>query len=210
MNREIVLVMGMTGFGKSWWTKLYHEKFSRCVVYDPAASFDVEEWVDPEEIFTRLTSEKPPATFDYGFIQSEAVEGIGHLMFAVGNNCFIIEELASVFDKGLMKTPEWAKNLIFFGRHQACSLVLVAQRPTYIPIDFRSQANRVITFCQHEGSDMDWLTEFYGRERMKRLATLPKFTCFDYQDGGRITEYSIRPQVEKTFGVKLDSSISIL
>lgn len=209
MNRDIVLVMGMTGYGKSWWTKLFHRGYRRTVVYDPAASFEVKEWLDPEEILERLLSEKPPSQFDYGFVDPDAVEGIGDLLFSVGENLYIVEELATVFEKGLMRTPQWAKNMCFFGRHRACSLVLVAQRPTYIPIDFRSQANRVITFCQHEGVDMDWLTDFYGKERMKRLASLPKFSCFDYHNG-EVKEYSIRPQVEKIFGIKLDNSLSIV
>lgn len=211
-TREIVLVMGMTGFGKSWWTKLYHQGFSRKVVYDPAASFDVKEWLEPEEIAERLLGDKPPEKFDYGFVDSDpdVVGAVGDIMFAAGKNLYIVEELATVFEKGLMRTPQWAKNMCFFGRHRECSLVLVAQRPTYIPIDFRSQANRVITFCQHEGSDMDWLTDFYGKERMKRLPTLPKFTCFDYHYEGVVREYSIKPKVEEVFGIKLDNRVSIV
>lgn len=204
MNREIVLVMGMTGYGKSWWTKLYHRLWSRTVVYDPAASFQVKEWLTPEEIFERLTAEKPPQKFDYGFVDDdeESVSGIGRLVFYTGNVMYIIEECATVFEKGMMRSPKWVKDLCFFGRHRACSLVLIAQRPTYIPIDIRSQANRVISFCQHEGSDMDWLTDFFGKDRMKRLSTLPKFSCFDYHNG-EVREYSIKPEVKKVFGVDL-------
>lgn len=207
MNREIVLVMGMTGFGKSWWSKLYHRLYSRSIVYDPVGSFPVKEWLEPDEIFERLTAESPPDKFQYGFVSQDAdhVAGIGALTFSVGRLAYFIEECATVFEKGMLRSPSWVKTLCFFGRHKACSLVLIAQRPTYIPIDIRSQANRVISFCQHEGTDMEWLTEFFGRERMKRLSTLERFTCFDYHNG-EVSEYSIKPLVKKTFGVLLDTS----
>ena len=207
MNREVVLVMGMTGYGKSWWSKLYHRLFSRSIVYDPVGSFPVKEWLQPDEIYERLTDEQPPKEFQYGFISQDEshVSGIGALTFTVGQMVYFIEECATVFEKGVTRSPQWVKTLCFFGRHKACSLVLIAQRPTYIPIDIRSQANRVISFCQHEGSDMDWLTEFYGRERMKRLPNIEKFSCFDYHNG-QVKEYSIKPLVAKHFGIILDSS----
>ena len=47
--REIVLVMGMTGWGKSWWSKLYSRMFERKLVYDPTLSFPVQAYLPIEE-----------------------------------------------------------------------------------------------------------------------------------------------------------------
>lgn len=207
-EREIVLVMGMTGWGKSWWSKLYHQRWLRSLVYDPAMSFPKVQWGDMDDHFSTLKeSEESPSQFKLGFIDPEEIGRGGDLTFAVGDMIYFIEECASVFEKGQARLPEWAKNLCFFGRHQSCSIVLIAQRPTYIPIDFRSQANRVITFCQHEDTDMDWLQGFMGKDRMSRMLQLPKFTCFDWHNG-QVNEYSIRGHVEKEFGIKLDIGMS--
>lgn len=207
-EREIVLVMGMTGWGKSWWSKLYHQKWPRSLVYDPAMSFPGVTWGTMDDHVNALfDTEDLPSRFKLGFVDDSEVEQGGSTTFAIGNMIFFVEECASVFEKGLARLPEWAKRLCFFGRHRSCSLVLIAQRPTYIPIDFRSQANRVISFCQHEDADMKWLGDFYGPERMDRLLTIPKFTCFDWHNG-QVNEYSIRDSVKKEFGVLLDNTHS--
>jgi hypothetical protein len=204
-TREIVLVMGMTGWGKTWWSKLYSKPHRRKVVYDPTASFPVAAYRPVEDIIEDvLDDQEHHRTFDYGFLNADGIPSIAGALFLVQNNLLVIEECATVFEKGLARLPEWGKRHCFLGRHRACSVVLIAQRPTYMPIDFRSQANRVITFCQHEGSDMDWLSDFFDNEKMDRLSSLPKFTCFDYHNGV-VSEYSIVQRVQEEFGVLLDS-----
>lgn len=204
--REIVLVMGMTGWGKSWWTKLYSRLFPRKLIYDPSATFPVDEYRPIEDIVEDLfDSEKKIESFNWGFIGQDDVPQAASALFVVENNMLIVEECATVFEKGLARLPDWGKRHCFYGRHRSCSIVLIAQRPTYIPIDFRSQANRVITFCQHEDADMGWLGGFFGKERMDRMLTIPKFTCFDWHNG-IVKEYSIRNQVKQVFGVSLDIS----
>lgn len=207
MNREIVLVMGMTGWGKSWWSKLYHQGFSRSFVYDPAMSF--QALYKPAEMIvdTLHENEHAPQNFRFGFVESEEAQQIGSLSFVLENNIMFLEECSAIFEKGQARMPDWAKRLCFYGRHRSCSIVLIAQRPTYIPIDFRSQANRVISFCQHETSDMDWLQDFFGREKMKSLTSLPKFTCFDWHNG-ICSQYSIVDRVRDVFGISLDMSQS--
>ena len=199
--------MGMTGYGKSWWSKIYHRLWKRSIVYDPAGSFPVKQWYRAADILEQWTDTPPPATFSYGFMDKgpDAIGGIGDAVYYYGNMIYFIEECATVFKKGMAICPEWLTNITFTGRHQACSLVLIAQRPTYIPVDIRSQANRVITFTQHEDSDTDWMKAFFGRERMKALPTLERFKCFDYHNG-QVTEYSIKPLVKKHYGIILDST----
>ena len=205
--REIVLVMGMTGWGKSWWSKLYSQKHDRKLVYDPSVSFPVDEYLPIEDIVGNILEEdRKSKKFNFGFVDPDDIPQAAGALFVLGENLLIIEECATVFEKGLARLPEWGKRHCFYGRHQSCSIVLIAQRPTYMPIDFRSQANRVITFCQHEGADTDWLQDFFGKERMQRMSQLPRYSCFDWHNG-KITEYSIVRKVQETFDVKLDNAI---
>lgn len=203
LEREITIVMGMTGWGKSWWSKLYSLKWKNRLIYDPSMSFPEVIWGNLHDHVENLIGEEPVPEFQYGFVDENEVPQAGSITFVRGNMMLMIEECAAVFEKGQARLPEWAKRLCFFGRHRECSLTLIAQRPTYIPIDFRSQANRVITFCQHEDADMQWLKEFFGKERMDRMMSIPKFTCFDWHNG-KVTEYSIVDQVKDQFGVLLD------
>jgi len=202
--REVVLVMGKTGWGKSWWSKLYSQKFDRKLVYDPSMSFPVDEYLPVDEIVNDIMDEERESkNFNFGFVDADDIPQAASALFVLGKNLLIVEECATVFEKGQARLPEWGKRHCFYGRHQSCSIVLIAQRPTYMPIDFRSQANRVITFNQHEGADMDWLQDFFGKDHVKRLSELPKFTCFDYHNG-HVSEYSIIKKVEENYGVKLD------
>jgi len=205
LEREITIVMGMTGWGKSWWSKLYSLKWPRVLIYDPAMSFPKVLWGNLDDHVDNLIGEEPVQDFRYGFVDDADVAQGGSVAYVRSDNMYMIEECATVFEKGQARMPEWAKRLCFTGRHRECSLTLIAQRPTYIPIDFRSQANRVITFCQHEDADMQWLGDFFGKERMERMLSIPKFTCFDWHNG-KVTEYSIVDQVQNVFGVKLDTS----
>lgn len=203
-EREIVLVMGMTGWGKSWWSKLYSGPHTRKLVYDPTMTFPVQEYLPIADIIERVEEpEEGQHGFNYGFLDADEIPAAAGLLFIQQQNLLVIEECATVFEKGLARLPEWGKRHCFLGRHQSCSIVLIAQRPTYMPIDFRSQANRVITFCQHEDTDMQWLQGFFGKERMDRMLQLPKFTCFDWHNGD-VSEYSITGLVQQHFGILLD------
>lgn len=51
-----------------------------------------------------------------------------------------------------------------YGGGSGVGLYMVAQRPGSVPINIRSQAERVITFRQREPRDIAWLTEWSGSE----------------------------------------------
>lgn len=51
-----------------------------------------------------------------------------------------------------------------YGGGAGVGLFMVAQRPGSVPINIRSQAERVITFRQREPRDIAWLTEWAGNE----------------------------------------------
>lgn len=51
-----------------------------------------------------------------------------------------------------------------YGNGVGVGLYMVAQRPGSVPINIRSQAERVITFRQREPRDIAWLTEWSGDE----------------------------------------------
>ena len=203
MDRDVTIVLGKTGYGKSLWTSLYTCKLDRLLVYDLMREHYVT-YFDPQVLADQINALEPDdeiEKFRIGLADPDLVPGLGHLSFHFGNNLLVLEELSTLFPKGA-RMPDWLRTLVFLGRHKKCSLLAVAQRAYSVPIDLRSQANRVVTFQQHEGDDLSWLREFYGSAIVHQIPNLPKLCCYDYHDGN-VTVYSIAYSVKKQLGINL-------
>jgi DNA helicase HerA-like ATPase len=116
---------------------------------------------------------------------------LGNAAFGAGTCTLIIEECAIIFRRGEI-LDDWAKRLIFMGRHQSVNLVLIAQRAAKIPIDIRSQASRVITFRQTEPDDVAAIAERIGFDARDEIPALPDLHCIDW-DNGAVRRYPVRP-----------------
>ena len=189
--RKIIIVLGLTGFGKSVWTREYVATAPRLFVWDPVASYNVE-WMEQDELIEALDDGRLDKKFRVGSFDPDAHELLGSLAFLQGNNTLVMEEASLIFTKGARIEP-WASQIIFLGRHRATSLVITAQRATSIPIELRSQAHRVVSFAQTDGDDLKALRSFFG-DRHRELSELQPLECFDAGPGGRdFSHYTIRP-----------------
>lgn len=192
--RELVVVIGKQGYGKTLWTKLFCQYRPRLLVYDPTSTYAVR-FRPPEEIFEAVHSNRQ-RSYRLGVSNPLDVEFLAHLAFSSGKNVLVVEECSTVFRRGQV-LPEWSQDIVFMGRHQDCTAVFVAQRSASIPIEIRSQANRIVTFQQHEDDDLDWMVGFFGREVSKRdIPSLPRLECLDYSDSEGVVRYNIEPQVQ--------------
>lgn len=189
--RKIIIVLGLTGFGKSVWTRHYVASIPRLMVYDPVASYNVQ-WMTDDELIEALDDGRLDKKFRVGSFSDASVDLLGSMSFLLGNCCFTIEEASTVFQKGAKLEP-WASQLVFLGRHRSTSMIVTAQRATSIPIEIRSQAHRVISFAQTDGDDLKALRSFFGDD-YKGLANLEPLECFDAGPGGRdFSHYRITP-----------------
>lgn len=199
MDRDVILVTGLTGYGKSLWGRLYTQSTVRLLVYDPAGDFNV--LFLPIDMIYEEVVERRSEAFRLGSFCREDVDALSCMAFGVGDVLTVIEEASTVFQKG-QRLESWAHRLTFLGRHRRCSVMILAQRAVSIPIDFRSQANRVISFCQHEPDDLLWLKEFFRRNVME-LPSFPKWYCLDWQSG-HVSDYSIKTQAEHLLGIRME------
>lgn len=189
--RKIIIVLGLTGFGKSVWTREYVRPIPRLLVYDPVASYDVK-WMDDDDIIEALDYGELDKKFRIGSFHEESVELLGSVAFLQGNCTLVLEEASTIFNKGAKLDP-WARQIVFLGRHRATSLIVTAQRATSIPIEIRSQAHRVVSFAQTDGDDLKALKSFYG-DHHKDLATMDPLECMDAGPGCReYSRYRITP-----------------
>jgi len=204
MKRDVVLVLGKTGYGKSVWTKEYTRPKKRLLVYDLCREYPVTyhnsdellDMMEENEQMNELTAETTalPKEFRIGAWKTEDADIVGSLAFCEGDCTLVLEEMSTLYGRG-EKMDSWLREIVFLGRHRRVSLVVTAQRAASIPIDLRSQANRVISFNQVESRDMTWLDDYFG-ERSEEISTLPVCECLDYQDGG-ISRYSVQRYINQ-------------
>jgi hypothetical protein len=198
MKREVVLVLGKTGNGKSVWTKNYTKPCKRLFVYDlcreyPVDYYNGDDLVDMLENRVGNTSTMPKE-FRVGVWKSEDADIAGALAFVEGDCTLVCEEMSTLYSRG-EKMDSWLKEIVFLGRHRRVSLVATAQRAASIPIDLRSQANRVVSFAQAEQRDMSWLEDYFGEEAAQ-IPLLPPLHCLDYWNG-TVSRYSIESYINK-------------
>lgn len=194
MKRDVVIVLGRTGSGKSQWSKIYTHKTEPLYVYDPLLSYPNCE-IDNNGDTLKNTLKFPNDDDRIMFYNNELISTMCDVGYARGNCSLLFEECSTIWAKG-GRPDQSVMRQIFLGRHRSVNLMFVAQRATSIPIDIRSQANRIVTFGQLENDDINWLAEFFGKERAKTIPQLKPFECFDYKDG-QISSYSIKSQAEK-------------
>lgn len=186
MERDFIVVVGNQGQGKSVWSKAYADGQKRLLVYDPLQSYRADFQTDPEEWVEDIIRDGSDFRFGSGYPWELSM--LGNAAYAAGNCTFVVEECALIFKRG-EELQDWAKPLVFMGRIQRVSLVLIAQRASKIPMDIRSQASRIITFRQTEPADVSALIDRIG-EDAETIPDLPPLTCIDWEEG-KVSRYSI-------------------
>lgn len=191
MFREVILVCGVTGSGKTTWARQFTNKLPRLFVYDIALSFPVQ-YLDAESIAN--FAQEPSDNFRLGIYDSRDADVLAAAAFVVGNCWLVLEEISTLYDVGA-RVHGPIQEAILLGRQRALSMLIISQRASYIPITLRSQASRIISFRQQETADVKWLTDFMGKQA-EILPTLPDLSCVDWHKG-IVTKYSI-PHLPET------------
>lgn len=191
MQRDLAIILGKTGYGKSTWLMNFCKGYKRIFVFDPFAKFPAQ-YLDDQALCEAhergdFSDDKE---FCVGSYRLNDLELLGAFSFMHGKCILVIEECGFVFNKG-ERIPEWLSEIVFLGRHQQTSIAITAQAPVYIPIDLRSQAHRLISFWLTETRDLDWTEQYFG-DRVEEILTLPKFECLDADDR-IVTRYKVFP-----------------
>lgn len=185
MQREVLLVCGVTGSGKTTWARQFTSKLPRLCVYDIALSFPVQ-YMEAESI-AELTDTKPE-TFRVGVYSPYDTNVLTAAAYMLGNCWLVLEEISTLYNIGA-RIHGPLQEAVLLGRQRALSLLVISQRASYIPITLRSQASRIISFRQQEPADLKWLADFMGKEA-ETLPQLQDLHCIDWHKG-KITRYSI-------------------
>jgi len=163
--REISLVFGKTGSGKSNYIKTYLSELSRIIIIDPLNEYPGRSFTDIGEMMDYLeplAEPKPENKFCVKSCNADDLEPISEIVNAMDDVTFIIEEAQRCLPASNEKLPDAFNRIIFQGRHFGRSLAIAAQRPSIVNIRARSQWTRVISFNLTEPSDVGWLENVSG------------------------------------------------
>src|SRR3989304_6406145 len=170
--REITLVFGKTGMGKSNWNKVYLSSLKRVIILDPLDEYLALEFTDVEEMMDYLEDKE---TFRVKSCNILDLEALGEIVDSMRNVTFIIEEAQRCLPASRQDLPDSLQRIIFLGRHFGRSLVVAAQRPSIVHIAARSQWTRIVSFNLSEVGDVRWLegTSGYDVQTEHDIRKLP-------------------------------------
>lgn len=176
--RDILVIVGKTGTGKTRWSIAEVQKRHRVIVVDPNqddpypglvldSASDILDHVEEFPAFRIVT----PAI--------DELESIAEIVFTIGRTTLVLDEAQSYLSPAVNLKGEFPsiRNIIFRGRHNLSSLFTVAQRATSIHVDARSQWTRIIAFHQSEPDDVKWLEQQAG-QRLD-FSRLPDASYYD-------------------------------
>lgn len=191
-DRDVIIILGKTGYGKSTWLHKYCAGVPRRFCFDPFRKFPAE-YLDEKQILEKHEQGvfRNQAAYSIGSHYLPDLSLLGSVSYLTGNCAFIIEECGFAFAKG-ERIDDWLAEAIFLGRHQSLTLIFTAQRAVSIPIELRSQASRFVSFRQTERRDVDWCREYLDdvdtELGIDLLPGLEKLECLD-SDGETVSRY---------------------
>jgi len=160
--RRVILIIGMTGSGKSVLTKLLIQKFNRVIIVDPGDEYEANEtfYNFPEclDYFSDLPREFVVAC---RFDSENELNALYRMVYNVGNILLVVEDVTQYLES-TDRNKDFDK-LISFGRHRQIHLIGISQRLVELSRKYRGQVTSLFTFRQQDPHDLD-VMEKYGGE----------------------------------------------
>ena len=172
MKREINLIFGKTGTGKSTFAKRYIENYNRVVIIDAMEEYEgiifyrMSDLFDYIE-FNDLIDNDKPFRLVCRFSEDIEIEYLFETLFVVGNLLLVVEE-AEIYISPYAKSGAFLK-LVRYGRHKKISILGIARRSSELSLTFRSQVNCIYSFKQTDFNDLKYFEKLglYGLDKLE-------------------------------------------
>ncbi len=181
-KRKIVLVVGKTGYGKSFLVKSVIGQLDRCVILDLLGEYSdaFPNWqlvTDLQSVADCLKA-SPEADDTLKIVVQlgdlESYERVIEMVYRVGNLTLVCEEISN-FCSATYMTPA-IENIIRFGRHRSVSVVGISQRLFDMSLLLRNNADMLICFNLTAPNDLSYLESLpYVGEQAQEVGRLSKY-----------------------------------
>jgi superfamily II DNA or RNA helicase len=175
LNRNVRLILGKTGSGKTTLARQFVTGLPRALILDNGfCEFPAVPFLNIQDLHAYLDANGGQGgNFRAGFTPLRAqVATIFQWAREIGN----AEEMTLVLEEcDRFPTPESAlyfEELVQRGRHFGVHLLGLTTHPYAVDIDLRRQATEIFTFRQHEPADLKWLSAVMTPEALDQVMTL--------------------------------------
>jgi hypothetical protein len=179
-KRDIVLVYGKTGTGKTRWTRAFLRPLRRVLILDPLGEYDCPRFDELDPLIDFVARNR---VFRVATERSDALNVLCALALAA-QDCWLVIEEAQRALPPMAPPPSYFTHAVYRGRHARLSMLMVSQRPTTVNIVARSQWTRIVTFNQSEKNDVAWVLSQAGAELDP--ASLPLGYYYDIRPAGTV------------------------
>lgn len=183
MQREVVLVLGKTGSGKTTWARRFIQTQTRVIVLDAGfQDYQVRSVSDLSELISVVDKLNVGGsgffriTYTPRMYESPVIMDLSRVVA----NCWLVLEEADRMEDPKVN-PEYDE-IISRGRHYGVSILAVSLYPFKLPADLRRQATRIVCYRMHEPRDLDYLYDIIG-EDVSKLPGLKPFHYLDWRAG---------------------------
>ena len=161
-QRDVVLILGQDGTGKTTEARRLVAKENRLLVLDAGfEQFDVPSALglaEAVEVLRECRAFGTDAPFRISFTPLPDEYDLCFLLARDLGNCTIVAEEADRFDS----MGPWQTEYMFRGRHWGVSIIACTIQPYALPKDLRRIVREVRAFRTSEVSDLDYLAGLVG------------------------------------------------
>jgi len=179
MTREVILIFGKTGSGKTVKAKSISSQYIRTVVID--SLYEYREGLIFYDFYSfayylkNKYTENKPFSYILRFSTDEDYEKLFLVLFAMKNYLLIVEE-AELYISPYSKKTEFNK-IVRYGRHKEISILGVARRASELSQDFKAQVNKIYSFVQTNPIDLQIMRGFgfHGLDKLSNYSYHVKY-----------------------------------
>jgi len=189
-EKKVILVIGKRGSGKSYLVKKMIAESQRLFVYDVMAEYNKGVVFGPQSWAAMAALWRKSYRGNFRLIyrpieDQKEMQTIAHLIFALGNLTFVVEEIDTVAQA--YRIPWMFRYILRRGRHRDITLIGVTPSPYGIHRDLTRQAKEIYLFSTNEPRDKQYLSGLLGSEMINKLEGLEEYQYVKWDEGSGLS-----------------------